>query len=1179
MRVARLAGSSPAYLAAGILSELSRPVFIIASTGEEAARTSEELSFYTRALGAQAPSLHMPVRQILRALPQQAGARTAALGSMIQAGPDNPVTVSASIQSALMNTLPPAMLMDNMVQLSTGMQIERDELIRVMIGSGYTASPAVMEPGDFSLRGGIVDVFAPGSFEPIRVELWEDEVESIRGFDPGTQKSTRVLQQALIPPLKEVIVTRETAERASGVVREAARLLKEQRPPSTAGEDFRRDAGELFSRIERMEHFSGIESFLPAFYKESHCALDFLDKNWVVIYQEPFLCQQAFERSMAEHEDERGRELDSGGFFLEARSHFIPRSKAQELLSVPALAAAGPEQYEASGNEGGDERECGAPAAQPPQVELPGVAYELSSLKARPEDPEPLGPFLSALREFQSTGMKTMVVSPAPGKAVHLRELLQGHGIEMPVCEDPEGALLSHMQACITAGELQRGFYDPASRLAVIGEAEVFGDKIRPRRRKRPVESFIGDLSDLSEGDHVVHVDHGVGIYQGLHSLDIQWPGDWDFMSHRGRPTLRMDAAKIEYAAGSSLYVPVQSINQISKYRGPTDESPPLDTLGGTAWERLKTRVKHSIREFAQKLIRIYAARKVHPGTAFPPPDSTFREFEESFEFEETPDQLQAIDEVIEDMTDEKPMDRVVCGDVGYGKTEVALRAAFLCAMSGRQVAMLVPTTILAEQHFQTFVKRLDKYPLEVRVLSRFLSQHRQKKVVAGIGEGAVDIVIGTHRLLSKDVKFRDLGLLVIDEEHRFGVRHKERLRELRATVDTLTLTATPIPRTLYMSLSGIRDLSIIDTPPPDRLEVHTELAPSDDRIIKQALERELRRGGQAFYVHNRVQTIESAADRVKRVAPGAKVAVAHGRMPEKELEEVMRLFIQGRFDVLVCSAIIESGLDIPAVNTMIVDRADRFGLAQLYQLRGRIGRSRQRGYCFLMVPGKGLITRQAAQRLKVLKEFTELGSGFKVAAHDLEIRGAGNMLGAEQSGHMSRIGLELYMGLLENEINRLRGEPAPAEVEPEIKLPVPAYLSEDYMPDQKQRLSWYKRLSKASASREIDSLQDELIDRYGQPPESAFNLLEVARIKSRLRALGAREISFSGQEFTLTLAPSTRVNVEHVISLAMQNPDKYRVTPDNQLIKRGSAQSPSQLFPAVHELLNEIQGPDKIPA
>jgi transcription-repair coupling factor (superfamily II helicase) len=1179
LRVATLAGSAPAALAAAIAVRHRRPVLLLAPDPGEADKLREECDFFLRAEGAAAAALVLPGREVFRSLPYAAGWRTAALAAMVGAAADRPTVVSASIEAAMLRTAPPDLFADHLLELRPGSSLDRDRFLETLIRSGYTAVSQAMEPGDFSVRGGIVDVFPPGAEHPVRIELLGDEVATLRRFDPDTQKSVGPERRALIPPLKEAILRPEEAANARAYLLDLIARFKDGRLPTPDDPRVFGAGAETIERLESRDSFPGIQTLLPAFFRERVCALDYLDPRWVTIYLEPFLCQQALLRRFAELTEEWTRLLAAGDFVLPPGESFAPRDPATQKLGETAVVAVGMEPVP-SAPPGPDESErpgfagAGAPGPPPAAGEaLAGIVSDLGGLKVRPEEAEPLAPLLTALQDFIGLDFRVIFVSPMPAKAERLRELLFAHGLDLPV--RPEAAAADRVS--IVPGTLQRGFVDLAGKLAVIPEAEIFGEKIRPAQKaRRGMESFLSDLSDLRLDDFVVHVDHGVGAYRGLTSLAVQWVGEWDFVHERERPKVRVDAARVEYAEGATLYVPVHRINQISKYRGPSESPPALDTLGGPAWERVKKKVKKDVREFAAYLLRIYAARRVHGGIVFPPPDATFREFEEAFEYEETPDQLRAIEDVLNDMESEEPMDRVVCGDVGYGKTEVALRAAFLAAMSGRQVAVLVPTTILADQHYHTFKRRLAKYPLQVRALSRFLLPREQKAAIAAIAAGQVDIAIGTHRLLSKDVKFQDLGLLVIDEEHRFGVRHKERLRELKTTVATLTLTATPIPRTLHMAFSGLRDISIINTPPPDRLAVHTELVRADDRLLKEAMERELRRGGQVFYVHNRVQTIAGVAEKVRRLVPSAKIAVAHGQMPEKELERVMREFVGRRYDVLVCTAIIESGLDIPTVNTMIVDRADTFGLAQLYQLRGRIGRSKDRGYCYLTIPAKGLLTREAAERLRALKEFTELGSGFRIAAHDLEIRGAGNILGSEQSGHILRLGIDLYMRLLEDEVKNLKGEEVEPEFEPEIKLPIGAYLPEDYMPDQNQRLSWYKRISRARVKEELDTLQDELIDRYGPLPEPVRNLMAVALVKLFLLHYRVRELAYTGAEISLTLAEDTRADVDHLIALAARDSRRYRLAPDNRFFFRFTAKDPAELMPGIHAALKELAGKGK---
>jgi transcription-repair coupling factor (superfamily II helicase) len=606
---------------------------------------------------------------------------------------------------------------------------------------------------------------------------------------------------------------------------------------------------------------------------------------------------------------------------------------------------------------------------------------------------------------------------------------------------------------------------------------------------------------------------------------------------------------EIEYAEAARLYLPVDQINLLQKYRNPGESRPRLDRLGSQSFVQAKNKAEEAIEKLAHELLDLYASREVFPGFSYAPPDHTFREFEASFEYEETPDQEKVIEDVLADLSAGRPMDRLVLGDVGYGKTEVALRAGFLAAMQGKQVAVLCPTTILAQQHFNNFQKRLKDWPLQVRMLSRFSTRAEQKKIIEELKTGLCDVVIGTHRLLSRDVEFKDLGLLIVDEEQRFGVVQKERVKQLKKTVDCLTLSATPIPRTMQMTMLGLRDLSVINTPPPDRQAIHTELVHFEPQLIREAVLRELKRQGQVFFVHNRVQGIDQIANWLAELVPEAKIAVAHGQMDERRLEKVMRDFYLHKYDVLVSTAIIENGLDLPSANTIIINRADQFGLAQLYQLRGRIGRSRERGYAYLVVPSRAEMKADALKRLKALKEFTELGAGFRLAAYDLKIRGAGNLLGREQSGQISRIGYELYLRLLENKVKELKGQKLVEEFEPRVKLALPAFLPEEYVPADSERLAWYKRLAMAKDETTLNALRDELVDRYGKIPEPAENLLQVVRLKFSMRQMKIPELDADDKQAVVSFAENSRVNFERLLELVQSQPDRFRLTRDQSVI------------------------------
>jgi transcription-repair coupling factor (superfamily II helicase) len=673
-------------------------------------------------------------------------------------------------------------------------------------------------------------------------------------------------------------------------------------------------------------------------------------------------------------------------------------------------------------------------------------------------------------------------------------------------------------------------------RLLIVSDEEIFGKKTH-RRKWRPAREgyFLKSFGELKEGDFVVHTEHGIGRYRGLQKLAVAG--------------IENDFLLLEYLDADKLYLPVDRLDQIQRYLGPDGRPPKVDKLGGQSWDAVKEKVKKSIREVAEELVAVYAAREVMERSAFSPPDRLYEEFSAAFEFEETPDQARAIEDIHLDMNDAKPMDRLICGDAGFGKTEVAIRASFRAVMDGRQAALLVPTTILAEQHHQTFSRRLRDYPIRVEVLNRFKTKAEQLQILEDLRKGQVDIVIGTHRLLQKDVEFRDLGLVVIDEEQRFGVSHKEKLKKLRTLVDVLTLTATPIPRTLHLSLVGIRDLSIINTPPVDRQAIKTHVLEFNDDIIREAIREELKRDGQVFFLHDRVKSIYTMARFVEKLVPEAQVGVVHGQMKPREIEDSMTRFVRGETNVLVCTSIIGSGLDIPAANTIIINRADRFGLGQLYQIRGRVGRAREEAAAYLLVPKGAMLSRDATRRLQAIMEFSEPGSGFRIAANDLDIRGGGNLLGTSQSGHVSAVGYELYTELMEKTIRELKGQPAPEdELRPEINLGLAAFIPAGYMADEHERLVTYKRMSMAASEQELSEIKDELMDLYGFVPPEAEHLFEVIRIKHLLKAVRGKKMGYDGKNLFIFFHEKSPVEPAKLVELSRKRLKGMRLTPDYKL-------------------------------
>ena len=804
-----------------------------------------------------------------------------------------------------------------------------------------------------------------------------------------------------------------------------------------------------------------------------------------------------------------------------------------------------------------------------PAIEVkcqPSLKLGASALTG-PRTPPSFEPLATELREVQRGQGRALMVVEGASQAARLRRHLEAYDLTVNTDCKSFGALMEwpDFRPTIMEGEISSGVVLQADGLYVYSEEDIFGEP-RVHRRSRPVsKGALLNLEELKPDDVVVHIDHGIGRYRGLRHMKVAGT-EGDFLA-------------LEYAGADAMYVPVERINLVQRYIGGDGEEPKLDKLGSGSWDRVKRRTKEAVLAMASDLLDIYAAREVMEGHAFAHPGSDYAEFAEGFEFEETPDQLAAIDEVVRDMCRAKPMDRLICGDAGFGKTEVALRAAFIAVMDGRQVAMLVPTTVLAEQHWNTMRKRFEGYPVRIEMVSRFRNARENKAVIDDLRAGKVDIVVGTHRLLQDDVEFPRLGLLIIDEEHRFGVADKERVKRLRKLVEVLTLTATPIPRTLHMAMLGIRDLSVIQTPPPDRQAIRTFVAHFDDGLLREVIMRELNRSGQVFFVHNRVENIEYVARHLRAIVPEAKVAVAHGQMKERQLENVMREFIENRVNLLVCSAIIESGLDIPNANTMIINRADHFGLAQLYQLRGRVGRSRQKAYAYLLIPGEHIITRDAKKRIDALRELveTESGGGFKLAIRDLEHRGAGNLLGREQSGQITAVGFELYTEMMEQAIHELRGEPLRPDFEPELRLGIPAYIPDSFVPDEGERLVLYRRMARAAARADLDGLREEMRDRFGPPPTLVDNLLAAMDLRRRMREMMMLSAILKGDQLEVKFHPDAPVDTARLVALTESNRRRMRLTPSFQVMVRietGAGEVGQQLRVVVRATRRCLAGP-----
>ncbi|HHW13975.1 MAG TPA: transcription-repair coupling factor, partial [Firmicutes bacterium] len=861
--------------------------------------------------------------------------------------------------------------------------------------------------------------------------------------------------------------------------------------------------------LQERHYFLGVEQYLPFLALRLATLLDYVPGGWVVV-DEPARVKEAAVQALTE-----------------VTETLLDRSaKGEALPAELSLFAEWPDLQAELG-------QAGRPAIflSTLGTRAPGLrpAQSLSFSARTPELFHGQVERLAVeLKRWRGEGFPVLLAVNSAERAKHLQSALLDHGVEVGLLS-PGAPALTPGSVLAAALPLSSGGEFLSPRLVYLSELELYGRP--PRRRLRPVEEGvrIASFTELKVGDYVVHATHGIGQYLGIETLEVTG--------------IHRDYLVLRYAGEDRLYVPTDQVNLVQKYLGVEGVAPKLYKLGGGEWNRVKARVKESVRELADSLLKLYAAREAQPGHAFGPDTVWQQELEESFPYEETPDQLRAIQEVKADMERPRPMDRLVCGDVGYGKTEVAVRAAFKAVMDGRQVAVLVPTTILAQQHYTTFTERFGRFPVKVAVLSRFQSPKEQEEVIKQVREGTVDVVIGTHRLLSSDVRFHQLGLVVVDEEQRFGVRQKERLKELRKNVDVLTLTATPIPRTMHMALAGVRDMSVIETPPEGRYPIRTYVVEYSDRTVREAILRELGREGQVYYVYNHVRSIDREAVRLAQLVPEARIAVAHGQMPEGRLEEIMLDFLNGEYDVLLCSTIIESGLDIPNVNTLIVYDADRFGLAQLYQLRGRVGRSNRVAYAYFTYRREKILTEEAEKRLAAIREFTELGSGFKIAMRDLEIRGAGNLLGPEQHGFVAAVGFELYCRLLEDAVRELKGQKGPELPEPTLDLPVDAYLPDGYIPDGRQKVEIYKKILAVTGEEEARELTDELIDRFGEPPEPVVALLRVAKLKAAARRVQVQSVGVAGGVAVVKLLPGIRPANERLAALMRQHRGRLAVT------------------------------------
>ncbi|WP_445390953.1 transcription-repair coupling factor [Stenotrophomonas pavanii] len=1039
--------------------------------------------------------------------------------------------VIVPVQTLLQQLAPRSYVIGGSFDLKVGQRLDLDAERRRLESAGYRNVPQVMDPGDFAVRGGLLDVFPMGADEPLRIELLDEDIDSIRAFDPESQRSLDKVDAVHMLPGREVPMDEASIARVLATLRERFDV------------DTRRSS--LYQDLKSGLAPAGVEYYLPLFFERTATLFDYLPDGSL-----PVVCTGAYEASVAFWAQTADR--------YEQRRHDVERP-----LLPPSALYLSPELLRERLNDA-------------PRIEV-WSADHARIADAHALGDQPLPPLPVAARDAQAGEAlksflghypgRVLIAADSPGRREALLEVLQAAELKPPVVADLPGFLADDARFAIAVAPLEDGFALDDPRIAVLTERQLFperaGSTRRTRRAGREPEAIIRDLGELTEGAPIVHEDHGVGRYRGLIAMDVGgMPGEF---------------LEIEYAKGDRLYVPVAQLHLISRYSGASPETAPLHSLGGEQWSKAKRKAAEKVRDVAAELLEIQARRQARAGLALQVDRAMYEPFAAGFPFEETPDQLAAIDATLRDLASSQPMDRVVCGDVGFGKTEVAVRAAFAAASAGKQVAVLVPTTLLAEQHYRNFRDRFADYPLKVEVLSRFKTSKEIKAELEKVAAGTIDVIVGTHRLLQPDVKFKDLGMVIVDEEQRFGVRQKEALKALRANVHLLTLTATPIPRTLNMAMAGLRDLSIIATPPPNRLAVQTFITQWDNALLREAFQRELARGGQLYFLHNDVESIGRMQRELSELVPEARIGIAHGQMPERELEKVMLDFQKQRFNVLLSTTIIESGIDIPNANTIIINRADRFGLAQLHQLRGRVGRSHHRAYAYLITPDRRAITPDAEKRLEAIASMDELGAGFTLATHDLEIRGAGELLGEDQSGQMAEVGFSLYTELLERAVRSIRLGKLPdldagEEVRgAEVELHVPALIPEDYLPDVHTRLTLYKRISSARDSDALRELQVEMIDRFGLLPDAAKHLFAIAELKLKANTLGIRKLDLGENGGRIVFESKPNIDPMAVIQLIQKQPNLYAMEGPDKLRIKHPLPLPEDRFNAARALLTTL--------
>jgi transcription-repair coupling factor (superfamily II helicase) len=1138
LRIEGLVGSAKGLaITRAVLAE-QRSIAVLTATNTEARNLSQELGFFFGLLSSAPPrviflpSLEVDPYRGLSPHPDIAAARAQALWELLDDSTGNSPqlkVVVTSVRAAATRLHNPQRFLSYCLDLDKTQPYSPELLREFLQEAGYKEDEPVTDPGEFSLRGGILDVFPPHMDNPVRIEFFGDRIESMRLFDVDSQRSISVIARAVLIPMREYCVRSRQLEQWA---EEATHRWSAPFHKYLVEELARARAGELFPAFEFM---------LPAVDPLDHTLFDYLRGYRLVLSD-----REVLEATLAK-------------YHAELYERFVDRVEACKPVLAPEEIYVTCDQFHAAlerfplleANELSVEEKDGIPSL---------FLFSQSTRKYHGNIRE----LMADLQKFREAGEQIVFLFANLGRAERVRDILKEYEIPAHFCRADDSAGNSGTPAdgavLLGVGSLHAGFVLPALSLRAMTGTDLFDESevgVAPRRARSAHRLFISDFRDVKLGDYVVHIDHGIGRFEGLKSIGFQ-QGNKEFVL-------------LTYQDDAKLYVPVERLDLIQKYSSVDGAHPALDRLGGTSWERTKSRIKKSMRDMAGELLKLYAERHMATGYTFAADTSWQREFEDSFEFEPTQDQVDAIVAVKTDMESARPMDRLLCGDVGYGKTEVAMRAAFKAVMDGKQVAILAPTTVLAFQHYTTFRERFTAFPVRIQMLSRFRTPKEQKKSIEDLEAGRIDVIIGTHRLLSKDVAFRELGLVIVDEEQRFGVAHKERLKALKTRVDVLTLTATPIPRTLHMALMGLRDMSTIETPPKNRLAIQTSVLKFSTDVVRSAIELELARNGQVYFVHNRVETIHSVAAMVQKLVPEARIGVAHGQMAERELERVMLRFVQDELDILVATTIIENGLDIPRVNTIIIDRAELYGMAQLYQLRGRVGRSDRRAYAYLLVPTDEVLSDVARKRLAAIREFSDLGTGFRVAALDLEIRGGGNMLGGEQHGHINAVGFDLYCQLLEQTVEELRGQKREIEISSTINLNLDIRIPASYIADESQRLRMYKRISSAREAAELGALRQEMIDRFGPYPEPVEFLFSYAALRQEAVELQIQAIERSRGQVLFRFVDESKVNAQKLLGFVSRN-KRASFSPQGVLSLEAEDLTPAALFETIHKVIDQIR-------